>query len=894
MSKFLLLCFSLTFCYLTLYSQEDDKSIHLLIVYNSDSLTIEFNDFEKLPVPGIITELYNTNNSSTHSAISNEKGKVTFHKLDTKLSYYINFKTPDYISRRGITIKKGINIELVNLDIKSQYLEETIVISKQDSVLVKEDTLSYNANSFRSHTDENVSDILKKLPGTELINGKLSVEGDKVTSILLDGEEYFKSNENTALEQIPSDIISRIEIIDIISPDDPSQQSKIINIVSKKKEVVMFSKIALSSGTKNRYRAAGNYFIKSEKQRLTVMGDFNNINKEDLLAPKLSSLFEGDNNINGKGVNYVYRSKNKLNFDFNYYSNNTNRNQLQESKQYLISAQNSDPLYILNETNNTQEFFHSIDLKFRIPIRKQLLLKYETNGNLLSTLTKNQTLDTKNNYNNSDYSLSSSKNLTQKNNYLSQKLSFNYKFKVNNEKKIVFKDILFSIENSNNFIANKDTLSFNYIEDNSSLQRLTKSFESPLYFTKGILEITNKIGANYVLKYNISSEVQTNKNTKYTLSANSTDDFDGSIDSSLSTVNNLIQQKISGTINVIRKVGKTSILFGISYQSILLKENFFFPENYVLSPSYNGILPILSYQFKKDESTSLRITYSTHQNAPSFNNLNPLIDNSIPTRLRVGNSDLKPEFEHLLSIFSKRKGGKKFLHILKINSLLTTNYTGNHLYTPLNDSIILNVFIKGGAQFTRVESFAYKFKNSIGITHEKNIAKNKFGIRYELVIDMLPNKVNNETNFTYSNRFNFSFFENYYPTQRLSLNFRTYSSYARVFSSVNTSLIQSLFNWNTNIGMRCLFWKSLLVDIEYSGFQAMIIGSNYNKKTVSIVNISVKQGLFKNQKASVFIKSHDLLNQNTDITQNPSDVYITNEQKLMLGRYFLVGFALNL
>ena len=45
-----------------------------------------------------------------------------------------------------------------------------------------------------SETDENVSDIVKKLPGTELIDGKLTVEGDKVISIKLDGEEYFKSN----------------------------------------------------------------------------------------------------------------------------------------------------------------------------------------------------------------------------------------------------------------------------------------------------------------------------------------------------------------------------------------------------------------------------------------------------------------------------------------------------------------------------------------------------------------------------------------------------------------------------------------------------------------------------------------------------------------------------
>ena len=101
-----------------------------------------------------------------------------------------------------------------------------------------------------------------------------------------------------------------------------------------------------------------------------------------------------------------------------------------------------------------------------------------------------------------------------------------------------------------------------------------------------------------------------------------------------------------------------------------------------------------------------------------------------------------------------------------------------------------------------------------------------------------------------------------------------------------------MWNWSANESITYLVKNTILVQVESTTFQVINYSFQSNRQVSSIVNGSAKLLLGKHQKSSLQLQVHDLLNQNKDITQNPSELFITQEQVVMLQRYFLLGYAL--
>lgn len=62
--------------------------------------------------------------------------------------------------------------------------------------------------------DAELEDLLKKLPGFELVDGKLMANGEEVKRIYIDGTEYFLDNPMAALQTLPANIVSKIKMFD--------------------------------------------------------------------------------------------------------------------------------------------------------------------------------------------------------------------------------------------------------------------------------------------------------------------------------------------------------------------------------------------------------------------------------------------------------------------------------------------------------------------------------------------------------------------------------------------------------------------------------------------------------------------------------------------------------
>ena len=198
---------------------------------NTAVLTIKILDSVSLePIESAFVQLKSEQTNT--KKFSDRKGIAVFTVLDD-VQYTVSVSYAGYetlinkdVDEKNMTILLSPTIWIY---------QSVIVKASQDSIQIKGDTTSYNAEKYTTKTDTKAKDLLEKIPGTEIVKGELMVEGEKVQQVLLDGEEYMAGNNKAALDQIPSDIIYRIEIIDNVSSDDPNIQWKSVDITTQKK-----------------------------------------------------------------------------------------------------------------------------------------------------------------------------------------------------------------------------------------------------------------------------------------------------------------------------------------------------------------------------------------------------------------------------------------------------------------------------------------------------------------------------------------------------------------------------------------------------------------------------------------------------------------------------------
>ena len=74
----------------------------------------------------------------------------------------------------------------------SKSMDEVLVVSERPPVTMRNDTLEFNANAFKTLPSALVEDLLKKLPGVDVdLDGNITVKGRRVNRLLVDGKEFF-------------------------------------------------------------------------------------------------------------------------------------------------------------------------------------------------------------------------------------------------------------------------------------------------------------------------------------------------------------------------------------------------------------------------------------------------------------------------------------------------------------------------------------------------------------------------------------------------------------------------------------------------------------------------------------------------------------------------------
>ena len=172
------------------------------------------------------------------------------------------------VYRKDFTISSAqstLDIGTIPLAPDTKSLDEVLVISERPPVVIKKDTIEFNASAFKTLPNALVEDLLKKLPGVMVDrDGNIAVNGKPVNRILVDGKTFFGDDPKMATRNLPANVIDKVQVTDdkeemMRSGDDnPNNVGKVVNITLKKGvKKGWFGKVYAGAGTDELYEAGG-------------------------------------------------------------------------------------------------------------------------------------------------------------------------------------------------------------------------------------------------------------------------------------------------------------------------------------------------------------------------------------------------------------------------------------------------------------------------------------------------------------------------------------------------------------------------------------------------------------------------------------------------------------
>ena len=249
--------------------------------------------------------------ASLKFAIADNKGRYRL-ELDKGVKYEITVSYIGYVEQVWITTTDDTSIthDFI-LQPTGEQLKEIVIKHLFKPIVIKKDTMTYDVKSFANGNERKMKEVLEKLPGVEVDKkGNVTVQGKKVTKMLVEGKSFFGGGSKLAVENIPADALDKIEVIDhfnevgflkqVSDSDDLAMNVKLK--ADKKKFVFGDVEAGAEVGNVNNgfYLAHAALFYYSPKTNLSFIGDANNIGKrtftfDDLLrfGGGMSSFLSG-------------------------------------------------------------------------------------------------------------------------------------------------------------------------------------------------------------------------------------------------------------------------------------------------------------------------------------------------------------------------------------------------------------------------------------------------------------------------------------------------------------------------------------------------------------------------------------------------------------------------
>lgn len=247
-------------------------------------------------------------------------GRISIYVFDGKINqkghYIIKAVMPNYKDAYVDFELKSLRQTFINIKpifMEHDYIElpEVMVKATKIKMVMRGDTIVYNADAFNLAEGSMLNALVSRLPGAQLTkDGQIFVNGKHIQSLLINGRDFFNGNPKLALENLPSYTVHRIKVynkkseVSRLTQRDMGDDSFVMDVKLKKEyDATLFGNLAFGMGTKNRFAQKGFIMKSSQKEMLFAFTNINNLN--DNQTADMSGQWSPQETPNGLLTKYM-------------------------------------------------------------------------------------------------------------------------------------------------------------------------------------------------------------------------------------------------------------------------------------------------------------------------------------------------------------------------------------------------------------------------------------------------------------------------------------------------------------------------------------------------------------------------------------------------------------
>lgn len=894
---------------------------------------------------GVAAMILKTNDSTVvGAATTNEKGFFRIENLAPN-TYILKISYIGYKDQfKNFQLSENYRVGKIQLKTLSKTLKEIEVKTQAVMATQNGDTTSFNSKAFKVNKDATAEDLVTKMPGVTVVDGKVQAQGEDVKQVLVDGKPFFGDDPNSVLKNLPAEVIDKVQVFDRRSDQsqftgfDDGNSSKTINIVTKTQfRNGVFGKVYGGYGYEDKYKGGAVINRFKDKQRFTVMAMTNNINEQNFSSEDLLGVMSsGSSNQRGGGMrgggssgggrggsggggyqqnnsdNFLVNAKNGitttnalgLNYSDQWGKNTTittsyffnwtdNKSSTTLLRQYLAGG-NTGLNYNENSLANSNNYNHRLNVRFehKLDSFNSFVLQPKFSLQMNDGTSELSGVNTKT----VDLSTTSNKYKSNVNGYsLSFPVLFRHNFRKRGRTFSIDLNPTYSPSGGNSSFVSYNSYSttttfVDTVDQKSDLTKYGLNSNSNVTYTEPMGK-SGFLSVNYIFIYNYS---QSEKNTFNKNSA--TNDY-SLRDSLVSNVFNTTYMANAAGVSYRYQKEKYNFSFGVNAQQAQLAKEQVFPSSSNSSRIFSSLLPNAQYQYKFSQKNNIRLTYRTNNSPPSIDQLQDVLNNSNSLQLSIGNPNLKQTFQH--NLFARYTGvntEKSTSTFIMLGGTYTDNYIGNSTIIANNDTTVYDkIFLARGSQISRQENLNNNYNLRLFFNYSFPIKpiKSNLNINTGCNYSNVPALINNKLNYSKTTSPSFGLVISSNISENIDFTLSSTSSYNTVVNTLQTTLNSSYLNQSSKATVNVTLFKKLVLRGEYTNTYYSGLTASFNQN-INLLNGALAFKFMKDNRAELRLFVFDILDQNKSIQRNITETYIEDTRTTILQRYYMLTFTYNI
>ena len=637
---------------------------------------------------------------------------LTLGKYSVKVSFvgygdtYRNFSVTEDTRR--------IHLDSIRLKTDALLLQEAVVEAQMAQVQISEDTVIFNAETFRVAEGSMLEELIRKLPGYEVADdGSVTYNGKAVSKILVDGKEFFSDDKSIAMKNLPASMVKKVksyekksDLAEMTGIDDGEEELVLDLTVKEDAKKGWFSNIDLGYGRPTqevKYDIHNLYTIKgmvnrfAENEHYSVILSTNNINDRGFPGGPSRRGGNGMNQSSMGGFSLAKNfgeevEKNKYQYQLGggvrFFHNNSDVLSQTASETFLTRGNNNSFSNSISNANS-RNLRVNADLRFewRPDTMTNIIFRpsvgYSTSGNTSenqsATFNRDpyETLDEighgndpldeswvdtlyNSRINHSDrQSLSAGERTS-----VNGRLQFNRR--LNSEGRNLTLSLNGGYNKGENYSKSASTTRFyqsatgdstSIINRYSSTPSVSYNYNARAMWSEPLWEATF-LQLSYQFSYRYNDNNRSTYNLPETIEEwafadlNLPSQYKDSIDYALSRFATYenLDHDITAQLRFIREKYTMNVGFSLLPQHSKMRYQGQNISDTLVSRSVLNFTPTMNFRYRWSKQTSLRINYRGRSSQPSMTDLLPITDNSDPLNITKGNPGLKPSFNNSFNV----------------------------------------------------------------------------------------------------------------------------------------------------------------------------------------------------------------------------------------------------